>query len=70
MEIVEDPANIYDGELWNNFLTTLLIIVAKLSILDVCGATDYTSWNSATGKNCNMWRVQQEKNAKRKHRNV
>ena len=29
---------------------SLLIIGANLSILDVCGALGYTSWNSATGK--------------------
>ena len=48
---------------------------ANLSILDVCGDPGYNNGNSAEWKkcymkNCNMRKLQQEKNAKRKHCNV
>ena len=42
------------------YLTALLIIVAKLSILDVCGGPGYTPGNSATGEECNKRRMQNE----------
>ena len=48
----------------------MLSIVPKLTILDVCVDPSYT-WKvqhepRATGKNCNMQRVQQEEHAKTK----
>ena len=45
------------------YLTTLLIIVAKLSIIDVCGGPGYNSGNSATRTKCKGKKVQYAKSA-------
>ena len=46
------------------YLTTFLINVAKLSILDVCGGPGYTSGNSATWIKCKKKKLQNAKSAK------
>ena len=46
---------------FQNHLTALLIIVTKLSIVDVCGGSDYHSENSATWTKCNRKNLQYAK---------
>ena len=45
------------------YLTALLVVAAKLSILDVCGCPGYTSGNSATWKKINRIKLQHAKSA-------
>ena len=45
------------------YLTALLIIVAKLSIINVCGGPGYNSGNSATRTKCKGKKVQYAKSA-------
>ena len=49
------------------YLTTLFIVVAKLSIEDICGGPGYTYGNSARRTKSNRKKLLQEKNPKRKY---
>ena len=62
MEIVEakrsqDPCKQLRWRALEQSIAVLLIFVVKLSILNICGGTVYTSANCETGKNYKMCRV-------------